>query len=111
MGEIDERVALGLRKPSGTATAANAPAAALPDIPEWTEKEKAQNEKEVLGFYLSTHPLAEHTRLGRFHELMRDRGAARPFEGKIESWSYAPINDTELVAGAIRKALGLESKG
>ncbi|HUE69996.1 MAG TPA: DNA polymerase III subunit alpha [Pirellulaceae bacterium] len=38
------------------------PAAALPDLPEWTEKEKAQNEKEVLGFYLSTHPLAEHTR-------------------------------------------------
>ncbi len=41
---------------------AAAPAAALPYLPEWTEKEKAQNEKEVLGFYLSTHPLAEHTR-------------------------------------------------
>ena len=38
------------------------PAAALPDVPEWSEKEKAQNEKEVLGFYLSTHPLAEHKR-------------------------------------------------
>jgi mitochondrial fission protein ELM1 len=50
-------------------------------------------------------------RLGRFHELMRERGATRPFEGKLESWSYAPINDTELVAGAIRKALGLEMKG
>ena len=41
---------------------AAAPAAALPDVPEWTEKEKAQNEKEVLGFYLSTHPLTEHIR-------------------------------------------------
>jgi DNA polymerase-3 subunit alpha len=39
-----------------------APAAVLPDLPEWSEKEKAQNEKEVLGFYLSTHPLAEHRR-------------------------------------------------
>ena len=29
------------------------------------------------------------TRLGRFHELMRERGATRPFAGKIESWSYA----------------------
>lgn len=50
-------------------------------------------------------------RLSRFHELMRARGATRPFEGRIESWSYAPINDTELVGSAIRKALGLDTKG
>ena len=49
------------------------------------------------------------SRLGRFHELMRERGATRPFAGKIESWSYAPINDTEIVAQAIRRALGLET--
>jgi mitochondrial fission protein ELM1 len=49
-------------------------------------------------------------RLSRFHDLMRERGATRPFEGKLETWSYPPINDTELVAGVIRKALGLESK-
>jgi len=48
------------------------------------------------------------TRLGRFHHLMRERGATRPFASKIESWSYAPINDTEL---AIRRALGLETTG
>jgi mitochondrial fission protein ELM1 len=47
-------------------------------------------------------------RLGRFHELMQERGATRPFQGKLEMWSYAPINDTELVASAIRKALALE---
>jgi mitochondrial fission protein ELM1 len=49
------------------------------------------------------------TRLGRFHELMRERGATRPFAGKIESWSYVPINDTELVAAAMRRSLGLET--
>ena len=49
-------------------------------------------------------------RLARFHELMRERGATRPFAGKLESWSYAPINDTELVASAIRRALGLDTK-
>ncbi|QGJ71728.1 DNA polymerase III subunit alpha [Planctomycetales bacterium 10988] len=27
---------------------------------EWPEKEKLANEKEVLGFYLTSHPLAEH---------------------------------------------------
>ncbi|MEX0824579.1 MAG: DNA polymerase III subunit alpha [Pirellulaceae bacterium] len=31
----------------------------LPDIEEWPEREKLQYEKEVLGFYLTSHPLAE----------------------------------------------------
>ena len=47
-------------------------------------------------------------RLLRFHRLMRERGATRPFEGKLEFWTYPPINDTEVVASAIRRALGLE---
>ena len=32
----------------------------LPDMPEWEEKEKLAKEKEVLGFYLTSHPLTEH---------------------------------------------------
>ena len=32
----------------------------LPDLPEWEPREKLAKEKEVLGFYLSSHPLAEH---------------------------------------------------
>jgi DNA polymerase III subunit alpha len=32
----------------------------LPDVPEWNERERLSNEKEVLGFYLSSHPLAEY---------------------------------------------------
>jgi uncharacterized protein len=50
------------------------------------------------------------TRLARFHQLMRERGATRPFEGHLESWRYAPINDTEVVASHIRQAMGLETK-
>jgi len=50
-------------------------------------------------------------RLSRFHRLMQERGATRPFEGKLEIWTYAPINDTEIVASAIRRALGIETKG
>jgi mitochondrial fission protein ELM1 len=50
------------------------------------------------------------TRLARFHALMRERGATRPFEGHLESWTYAPINDTEMVAARIREALDLETK-
>jgi DNA polymerase-3 subunit alpha len=32
----------------------------LPDLPEFGEKERLAMEKEVLGFYLTSHPLAEH---------------------------------------------------
>jgi len=53
----------------------------------------------------------QSNRLARFHRLMQERGATRPFEGRLESWRYPPINDTELVASAIRRALSLETKG
>jgi uncharacterized protein len=46
-------------------------------------------------------------RLARFHVLMRERGATRPFEGRLEDWAYTPINDTEAVAQKVRHALGL----
>lgn len=32
----------------------------LPDMPEWPDRERLAKEKEVLGFYLSSHPLAEY---------------------------------------------------
>lgn len=32
----------------------------LPEVPAWGEKESLAQEKEVLGFYLSSHPLAEY---------------------------------------------------
>lgn len=37
-----------------------AAAASMPDVPEYEEKERLTMEKEVLGFYLTSHPLAEH---------------------------------------------------
>jgi len=36
--------------------------ASLPDIPEWEERDKLTKEKEVLGFYLSSHPLAQYAK-------------------------------------------------
>jgi DNA polymerase-3 subunit alpha len=32
----------------------------VPPVEEWPERERAQKEKEVLGFYLTSHPLDEH---------------------------------------------------
>jgi DNA polymerase III subunit alpha len=39
---------------------ASSQAAGLPDIPEWDPRDRLAKEKEVLGFYMSSHPLAEH---------------------------------------------------
>ncbi len=39
---------------------ASGAAVPLPDVAEWPEPEKLQNEKDVLGFYLTSHPLEEH---------------------------------------------------
>ncbi len=53
----------------GGAPPAPAPGAAgggdtsnLPDVPKWGEKEILAFEKEALGFYMSSHPLARHER-------------------------------------------------
>ncbi len=34
----------------------------LPNVPEWEDRERLAKEKEVLGFYLSSHPLDEHAK-------------------------------------------------
>ncbi|MCA9061720.1 MAG: DNA polymerase III subunit alpha [Planctomycetaceae bacterium] len=39
----------------------------LPDVPDWTHSQKLALEKEAIGFYLTSHPLAQHSRrLERF---------------------------------------------
>ncbi|HEY4235015.1 MAG TPA: DNA polymerase III subunit alpha [Lacipirellulaceae bacterium] len=44
----------------GDAESATTTAMDLPLLPEFAEKERLAMEKEVLGFYLTSHPLAEH---------------------------------------------------
>ncbi len=44
--------------------------APLPDVPEWPEAQRLAGEKEILGFYLTGHPLREHAdALSRFAEV------------------------------------------
>lgn len=42
------------------AAAADAPAPGLPDVPEFPPSELLRFEKELLGFYITSHPLTEH---------------------------------------------------
>lgn len=46
-------------------------------------------------------------KFARFHETMRTAGITRPFEGRIEHWSYTPPDDTAR-AGAALRALVVE---
>ena len=40
-------------------------------------------------------------KFARLHQDLRDRGAARPFDGRLEIWTYEPLNETERAARAI----------
>lgn len=39
----------------------------------------------------------------RFHASMREAGIARPFDGRLENWSYTPPHDTETAAAEIER--------
>jgi mitochondrial fission protein ELM1 len=42
-------------------------------------------------------------KFSRFHETMRAAGVTRPFEGRLERWTYAPLRDTARTAAEIRR--------
>jgi DNA polymerase III subunit alpha len=49
----------------GGSKAAPAPAAAAARVPEWPQEEMLAHEREVLGFYLSGHPLEQYREVAR----------------------------------------------
>ncbi|MGI9519569.1 MAG: DNA polymerase III subunit alpha, partial [Pirellulaceae bacterium] len=102
---------------------AEASAGTLPDLPEMDKRDKLLAEKEVLGFYLTSHPLQEHDeRLARFRtKLSNQLGACRDREsavlgGMISSIKYSHVKrvrdadsptkyvmfDLEDMAGSVR---------
>ena len=64
--------------------AEGASAVVLPDLDEWAEREKLANEKEVLGYYLESHPLAEYeTKLETFRTQTTDSLADIKDRGEV----------------------------
>ncbi|MBL9065709.1 MAG: mitochondrial fission ELM1 family protein [Sphingopyxis sp.] len=43
-------------------------------------------------------------KLDRFHQSLMRRGCARPFNGRLENWSYPPLLETDRVAAAVLSA-------
>ena len=41
----------------------------------------------------------------RFHDSLRQAGITRPFEGRLESWSYAPLEDTARAAAEVARRI------
>ena len=44
-------------------------------------------------------------KFARFHQSLRDRGIARPFDGRLDTWTYAPLDETARAAGRVLDAL------
>lgn len=44
-------------------------------------------------------------KFARFHAHLREMGLARPFDGTLETWSAAPLDDTARVAAEVRRRL------
>ena len=44
-------------------------------------------------------------KFARFHRALREAGITRPFTGAVESWRYAPPDDTARAAAEIRRRL------
>jgi hypothetical protein len=43
----------------------------------------------------------------RFHEDLEREGLTRPFAGRLESWTYTPLDDTQRAAAEAKRRLGL----
>jgi mitochondrial fission protein ELM1 len=50
-------------------------------------------------------PLKPQAKFKRLHKALQDHGAARPFDGTLESWTYEPLRETARAARAILDAI------
>lgn len=45
-----------------------------------------------------------------FHRHLRDAGITRAFDGRLESWSYTPLDDVRAAAAALKARLGAKGR-
>ncbi|MBM3968083.1 MAG: DNA polymerase III subunit alpha, partial [Planctomycetes bacterium] len=67
----------------------------LPDMPEFPEKERLAMEKEVLGYYLSSHPLAEYERILKSF-CTHNAITAKTLKNRTEVWIGGIISSIKL---------------
>lgn len=57
-------------------------------------------------YVLPMVPLKPQTKFKRLHDSLEACGAARPFEGRLDHWTYAPLSETARAASEILKRSG-----
>lgn len=50
-----------------------------------------------------------NAKFARFHDALSRDGLTRPFRGRLENWTYPPLDDTAMVAKAVRDRLAERS--
>lgn len=50
-------------------------------------------------------PLKPPGKFARLHADLQAHGAARPFDGSLDSWTYAPLDETDRAARAVLEAM------
>lgn len=58
--------------------------------------------------YIVPLPGGENSKFATFHNLLVSEGRARFFDGRLDSWSYAPLDDTLRAAQEVRKRMGID---
>jgi DNA polymerase III subunit alpha len=67
-----------------TAAAPERPEPALPDVPRWAESERLTREKEILGFFISGHPLEKYRDEVRVFEAVNTAALKQYRDQKVE---------------------------
>ncbi|MES2123403.1 MAG: DNA polymerase III subunit alpha [Gemmatimonadota bacterium] len=80
---LQQEEAAGQESLFGDVVAATRVEHTLPDVPQWTEAERLAKEKEILGFFISGHPLEQHRAVV---ELFGTRTTAT-----LTEWSEHPV--------------------
>ncbi|MFQ5417621.1 MAG: DNA polymerase III subunit alpha, partial [Myxococcota bacterium] len=93
----------------GATGAAQALSAALPDAPLWTDRQRLEYEKEVLGFYVSGHPLAAvMPKLRQFTDITADATEGRDGRDVRAGGLITSIRETRTRRGALMAFATLE---
>jgi len=58
--------------------------------------------------YIVPLPGGESSKFAEFHEELVSAGTARFFDGSLNTWTYAPLDDTARAAREVRKRMGID---
>jgi DNA polymerase-3 subunit alpha len=81
----------------------------LPEAPPWTERQRLENEKEVLGFYVTGHPLsAVADRLARFVDVRSGSAEGKDGRDVRAGGILTALRETRTRRGQVMAFAGLE---